>query len=118
MRRLLAVLTVVGALSLLAACGSDEPETDTSQPVTVEIEFSGDTVTPAGDRIRVAKGQEVEFEVKADAPGEIHVHTTPDKTLPYDAGTTLIEVGTFDRPGVYSVESHALGKTIVQLEVS
>lgn len=117
MRRLLAVLTVLGSLLALTACGDEEPDAGATGPVTIEITFEGHTVTPAGDRIEVGLGQEVELEVKADAPGTVHVHSTPEQELDYDAGTTLLQLGAFDRAGVYEVETHALHKTIVQLEV-
>ncbi|WP_028659110.1 hypothetical protein [Nocardioides insulae] len=121
MRRTLAVLTLLVGLFALTACGSDDDTADgagSSEPVTIQVEFSGDTVTPNGERVEVPLGQDVEFEVKADAPGELHIHADPEKTLEYDAGTTVVQAGSFDRAGIYEVESHALDKTIVQLEVS
>jgi hypothetical protein len=55
--------------------------------------------------------------VKADAEGEIHVHSDPEHELEYGAGTTTLATFTIDKPGIVEVESHALEKTIVQLEV-
>ena len=50
-------------------------------------------------------------------PGEIHVHSSPEQELEYDAGTTTLRAEPIDQPGIVDVESHALEKTIVQLEV-
>ena len=114
---------VLGTAVLLTGCGSSDNTADNgsdgsaSSPKVINVTFSGNSVTPNGDRVDVARGQKVEFVVKADAAGEIHVHSTPEKELEYDAGTTELTVGPFDTPGLIEVESHALDKTIVQLQV-
>ena len=108
------------ALLGLTACGdseSDTPGTD-ADPVTVEVTFDGDAVTPNGERVEVDTGQPVELEITADAPGEIHVHSDPEQTLSYDEGTTTVQIEPIDQPGVVDVESHDLEVVIVQLEVS
>lgn len=118
MRRIapIAVALVLG-LGALTACGDDEPAPSGSDqdPVTIEITFDGDTVTPSGDRVDVEVGQPIELVVKADAGGEIHVHSTPEQELEYSEGTTTLPL-TIDKPGVVEVESHDLDKVIVQLE--
>jgi len=127
MRRLMAIMAVLlGTVGLLAGCGSSDDNSadgasasasSGTKPLVIDITFSGKDVTPHGDRVDVNVGQNVEFLVKADAAGQIHVHSTPEKQLDYNAGTTEIQVGSFDQPGLIEVESHALGKTIVQLQV-
>ncbi|WP_156411418.1 hypothetical protein [Nocardioides sp. Soil805] len=92
---------------------SGSPEADTP---SIEITFEGDTVTPNGERVAVPMGQEIDLVVTADQPGEIHVHSTPEQELAYEAGTTTLPL-TIDQPGVVEVESHDLELTIVQLEV-
>ena len=119
MRRTLATLTVLlGALTVVSACSDDEPSTgDSTDPKVIKVTVEGDTITPNGERVEVATGQEIDLEVTADAPGEIHVHSNPEQELPYAAGTTTLQL-TVDEPGVVEVESHELEKIIVQLEVS
>lgn len=119
MRRMLATVAVLACtLALGTACGGDEKSPDSSEETkTIEITISGDTITPNGDRIEVAVGQEIELVVKADAPGEIHVHSTPEQEFEYEAGTTTLPLDPIDKPSVVDVESHTLDKTIVQLEV-
>ena len=142
MRRTLATLAVVlCTLSLASGCGDDddtssaepttrteqseptesseptEPSESTDQTQQIEVTFSGDSVTPNGDRVEVPLGEPVELVVEADQPGEIHVHSSPEQEFEYDAGSTTLTIAAIDRPGVVEVESHTLEKTIVQLEV-
>ena len=100
----------------LSACGSDDGDTGSEDPVVVEITFKDGEVEPNGERVEVDAGQPIDLEVTADEPGEIHVHSDPEHELAYDAGTETFEIQ-IDRPGVVEVESHDLDQVIVQLEV-
>ena len=121
MRRALAVLALVVCTVGLAGCGDDDSSGRatgrTWPPRPSRSPSTGDTVTPNGDRVEVQVGQPIELVVKADAEGEIHVHSDPEHELEYGAGTTTLPTFTIDKPGIVEVESHALEKTIVQLEV-
>jgi len=102
----------------LSGCGSDDTGGATTETKTIVITVSGDTITPNGDRIEVAAGQPIELVVTADAPGEIHVHSTPEQEFEYVAGNDQkFDLTPIDRPGIVDIESHTLEKTIVQLEV-
>lgn len=117
MRRDLAALaTAVLSLSLLAGCGDDEEPSGDTSAETIEVTFSGDSVTPSGERVEVDAGEEIEFVVKADEPGSLHVHSNPEQELEYGAGTTNLTL-TIDEPGVVEVEAHELEVVVVQLEV-
>ena len=74
-------------------------------------------MTPNGDRVEVNRGQDVILVVTADKPGEIHVHSTPEQELEYEARTRTLTITNLDQPGIVEVESHGLEKVIVQLEV-
>lgn len=121
MRRVTAVLaSLFCTVPLLAGCASDEagtggPSGDDGSP-SIEITFSDGSVTPNGERVEVSAGEPVELVVKADEPGELHVHTDPEQELEYGAGTTTLRL-TLDRPGVVDVESHHPDAVVVQLEV-
>ena len=119
MRRALAALALVVCSVGLAGCGDDDsPDDSTDLPTkTVDVTIEGDSVTPNGDRVEVKVGQPIQLVVKADAEGEIHVHSDPEQELEYGSGTTTLKPFTIDKPGIVEVESHALEKTIVQLEV-
>lgn len=118
-RRLVAlILAVLG--TLLAGCsGSEEPGTGGSDPAgtTIEITFAEGDVTPKGERVEVEHGQPVRFDISADEPGTLHVHTTPEQEIEYAAGDSTHEI-TVDQPGVVEVESHELDLVLVQLQVS
>jgi hypothetical protein len=119
LRHLTAVVAVLAGGLTLTACGSDSdtpaPGTETTKSIHITIE--GDSVTPNGERVEVGVKQPVEFIVKADAPGEIHVHSDPEQEFEYEKGTTILQLKSFDHAGIVEVESHTLEKTIVQLEV-
>jgi plastocyanin len=121
MRRTAAVLTVLlCALPVLTGCGDDTaapPASGDDNSTTINIEFSDGSVTPKGERVEVKAGEPVELVVKADEPGELHVHSTPEQELEYGAGTTTLKL-TIDQPGVVDVEAHDLEVVVVQLEVS
>lgn len=107
---------VVLVMASLSGCGGDSSGGRSSGPETIDVTISGDSVTPNGEKVEVSVDQKIELHVTADSPGEIHVHSTPEQELEYDQGTTDLTF-TIDKPGVVDVESHALEKTIVQLEV-
>lgn len=85
-------------------------------PNTIEITITGDTVDPSGKRVDVPANEPITLRVTADVPGELHLHSTPEQEVAYEAGTHDYVV-TFDRPGAVEVESHELSKVIVQLQV-
>jgi ABC-type glycerol-3-phosphate transport system substrate-binding protein len=118
-RRALAALALVAGTAGLAACGGDDSSGNTKDlpTKTIKVTISGDSVTPNGDRVEVKVNQPIVLVVTADAEGEIHVHSDPEHELAYGAGTNSLPPFTIDKPGIVTVESHALEKTIVQLEV-
>lgn len=116
MLRLLTVATMLVCTALVGTgCGA-QGGSATSGTETIDITFSGDSVEPNGERLEVGTGQPIDLVVKADKPGRIHVHSDPEQDFDYAAGTNTIKLS-IDRPGVVALESHALGKIIVQLEV-
>ena len=121
MRRTASVLTVLlCALPVLAGCGDDDtgsPPASAGDSTTVDITFSDGSVTPNGERVEVKAGEPIELVVEADEPGELHVHSSPEQELEYDAGTTTLKL-TVDQPGVVDVESHDPKVVVLQLEVS
>jgi hypothetical protein len=126
MRRPVAAIAVLllGTLTL-TACGSSSSSSPGSSGSTggdlptkqISITVKGDSVTPNGQEYDVAIGQPVEFDVTADKPGEIHVHSSPEQEFEYDAGSSTIELKPIEAPGVITVESHTLEKTILKLKV-
>ena len=115
--RVTTALALAAAGLTLAGCGYDEASASTgSDPVTITITFKDGTVTPAGDEVEVGAGQEIELRISADEAGEIHVHSSPEQELAYEAGDSTQTI-TIDNPGTVDVESHDLDQVIAQLHV-
>jgi hypothetical protein len=119
-RRAFAVLALVVCIVGLAGCGDDDDGSEGSEDLptkTIDVTVEGEDVTPNGERVEVKVDQPIELVVKADAEGEIHVHSEPEHEFEYAEGTTTLPPFTIDKPGIVVVESHTLEKEIVQLEV-
>ncbi|KRE93563.1 hypothetical protein ASG76_14030 [Nocardioides sp. Soil774] len=122
----LAPLVLVLAAGLTACGGNDAdpPATSSSSPssssdgdsVALDVTREGDTFTPNGERVELGVGQTLTLTITADTAGELHVHSTPEQEISYDAGTSEHEI-TIDRPGVVEVESHEPDTVVLQLEV-
>jgi hypothetical protein len=113
----------------LTACGGDGGDADppASSPSSSTGSADGDSVaitvtredgtfTPNGERVELGVDQTLVLTLTADEAGELHVHSTPEQEIEYDAGTSEHEI-TIDRPGVVEVESHDPDTIVLQLEV-
>jgi hypothetical protein len=115
MRRLVvAVAIALLSAPALVACGSGSSSTDAADLPTkvIDITFNGSDVSPNGTDIDVKVGQRLEFDVTADKPGEIHVHSSPEQEFEYDKGSSTLQVKPIQVPGRVTVESHTLDKTL------
>jgi hypothetical protein len=120
-RRLLAgaaVLTTM--LALTTACGDDESApAGFGGTTSFDITFEGGTVTPSGAEESIEQGTDIELVVEADEPGELHIHSSPEQEVEYDAGTTTIPVKLANQaPGVVDIESHDLDVVVLRLTIS
>lgn len=97
---------------------SDSPaESSTSaDSVAVSVTREGGSFTPNGERVELAVDQTLVLTIDADEAGDLHVHSTPEQEIAYDAGTSEHEI-VIDRPGVVEVESHDPDVILLQLEV-
>lgn len=121
-----AAAVVLATFGLTTACNQpistgQEPSASASElaPLTIPITISGGQVTPNGEKIAAALGQEVVLQVTSDEADEMHAHTGGDGyelEVPANQATT----GSFtpSQPGSFEIESHHLGKVIVILNVS
>ncbi|MBL0749761.1 hypothetical protein JI751_19235 [Nocardioides sp. G10] len=123
MSTLAAPLALVLAMSL-TACGSDDADppsssqgaTQDGDTVAVTVTREGDEFTPNGERVELGVDQTLVLTIESDEAGELHVHSTPEQEIAYDAGTSEHEL-VIDRPGVVEVESHEPDVVLLQLEV-
>ena len=119
MRRPVAVVAVALVTALgLSACGSSDSSGSGGDLPTkvIDITFNGDDVTPNGTDIDVKVGQPIEFDVTADKPGEIHVHSSPEEQeFEYDEGSSTFHVKPVPAPTQVTVESHTLDKVLFHL---
>jgi ABC-type glycerol-3-phosphate transport system substrate-binding protein len=120
MRRLVAAVTVALVTALtLGACGgsSSSSGAGSDEPTKIiDITFNGSNVTPNGTDIDVKVGQRIEFDVTADKPGEIHVHSSPtEQEFEYKTGSSTFQVKPIPAPTQVVVESHTLDKTLFTL---
>jgi hypothetical protein len=95
---------------------SDSGSSSTGDGVAVTVTREGDSFTPNGERVELGIDQTLVLTIEADAAGELHVHSTPEQEIAYDAGTSEHEI-VIDRPGVVEVESHEPDVILLQLEV-
>ena len=95
------------------------PSADTADRVVVDITIADGKVTPNGEKVDVAVGQEVELNVRSDADDEIHAHTddADGYELEVKAGVPTTGRFTVASAGSFEVESHHLEKIIVILNV-
>jgi hypothetical protein len=95
----------------------NSPSPSAAAGTTIQVVIKGDKATPNGDRVKVRLGQPVTLDIRADAPGEIHVHSTPEQEIEYPEGSSTKRL-TITKPGIVDVEVHELDQVIVQLQVS
>jgi hypothetical protein len=118
----LAILVAGCAATPAAEPGAgSKPGTSTSQEAEaaapVEVTVEGRTVSPNGKRVEATVGEPVTVRVTADRAGELHVHATPEQTLPFEKGRTTVQI-TIAQPGVVDVEEHEADLVVLQLQVS
>ena len=121
MRRLVAVVAVRPARAVAsrphaAAAARLRPRTAAADEGHRRHASPATITDPNGQKIDVAVGQRIEFDVTADAPGEIHVHSSPEEQeFEYQTGSSTIEVKPIQAPGQVTVESHTLDKVLFTL---
>jgi hypothetical protein len=117
-------------LVALAAAGCSAPDSPHEASVTarpasgkpvvkgsrIDVAISAEGVHPSGKRVEVRAGAPLTLVIRATAPGELHVHSSPEQHVDYPRGLSTATLR-IDQPGIVDVESHQLDKLVVQLEV-
>jgi hypothetical protein len=99
-----------------SATATETPSPTEAAGTVVVISIKGDTVEPAGDRLEVERDEVVTLEITSDRVGELHVHSKPEQTVEFEAGSSSHKLA-ISAPGIVDVEDHETGQVIVQLEV-
>jgi len=132
-RFLIAPLLLLTGILLLSSCGGTEskpavspspngtsaatPTTGTTDAVQQEsVRFQGGQITPVGKLIQLRVGEPLRITITADEPGELHVHSTPEQSIKFAAGSTSHDL-VIARPGVVEVEEHHSGALVFKLQV-
>ena len=95
---------------------SEDETSEAPEGNVIDVVLKGGQVTPNGERVQVEAGEPITFAIDADAPGELHVHSTPDHEIEFEVGTSSHEI-VIEQPGIVEVELHDPALVVVQLEV-
>jgi hypothetical protein len=124
-------LAGLAATTVLAACASTDttpestPETSSATPAeeaptsagpSLNITIGGEEIEPNAQEIDLAAGEKLTIEVQSDRAGELHVHSTPEQLVEFDAGTTSTQLAV-ETPGTVEVEEHDTGAVVALIEV-
>ena len=99
-----------------ASAQPEKSEKPRPQGPFADLTFEGDSASPNGERVELGVGETLTLRIDSDRPGELHVHSTPEKEIAFPAGQSERKV-TIEQPGVVDVEEHDSGKVLLQLEV-
>ena len=92
------------------------PSTSDGAATTVEVEVAGSEVTPLAETVEIGVGEPLVLAISSDRIGELHVHSTPEKELSFEAGESRLQV-TFDQPGSVDIEEHESGVLLFRVLV-
>ena len=98
----------------------EEPTQESEKPAPqgpfADLTLQGDSTSPNGERVELGLGETLTLRIDSDRPGELHVHSTPEKVVAFPAGQSERKLR-IEQPGVVDVEEHESGKILLQLEV-
>jgi hypothetical protein len=123
-RTLTALVAAVAMSAALASCGDDDagsPPAETTReadPLVVDVTIADGEVTPSGEQLEAAVGQEIELRVTSDAPEELHVHSSPEREFEVGPGEDQVFTFSIDQPGQVEIETHETATVVAELEVS
>lgn len=93
-----------------SASAAPAPEAD------LAVEIAGDDISPNAAELEVGVGDSITVSVESDRAGELHVHSTPEQYVEFEAGETAQEL-TFTTPGTVEVEDHDTGDVVAFVDV-
>lgn len=99
-----------------ASASKHAEEAPTSAGPSLNITIGGEEIEPNAQEIDLAAGEKLTIEVQSDRAGELHVHSTPEQLVKFDAGTTSTQL-VVETPGTVEVEEHDTGAVVALIEV-
>jgi hypothetical protein len=121
---LTALAAAVVMTTAVASCGGDDADSPSSEtdsetdPVVLDVTIADGAVTPSGEQLEAAVGQEIELRVTSDAPDELHVHSSPEQEFAVEPGEDQVFTFTIDQPGQIEIETHETETVVAEVEVS
>jgi hypothetical protein len=108
--------TSTGEPAAPAPTGASSVGVPAANALTIDITIAGGDVTPNGQKLDVAIGQQVVLNVTSDEDDEVHAHTGGDGyELAVKAGQPATGSFTLTSAGSFEVELHHLEKVVVVL---
>ncbi|WKN46625.1 hypothetical protein [Nocardioides sp. Arc9.136] len=100
------------------AASTRTPAAEPTEPAgpVLDVRVRGANIEPNGASLDLAVGETLTLAFDADRSGELHVHSRPEQVIPFQAGTSTVELAV-DNPGAVDIEEHDTGIVIAQLEV-
>ena len=101
-----------------SASRSPSPSRTRSEPAgpVLDIDVSGDEVTPVGEQVDLAAGEPLVIRIRSDRAGELHVHADPEQYVGFTRGEEELELS-FDNPGAIDIEEHDSGTLVARVLV-
>jgi len=93
----------------------EQPSPSAAPEADLAVTVTGDEITPNAQELEVAVGEPMTVSVDSDRAGELHVHSTPEQYVDFDAGATRAEL-LFETPGSIEVEDHGTGAIVAFVE--
>lgn len=98
-----------------SSSATDEKEPAPAGPV-LSVTIDGEDVGPNAEEIDLGTGDELTIDIRSDRAGELHVHSTPEQFVEFDAGTTRARL-VIETPGSVEVEEHDTSAVVALITV-
>ena len=82
----------------------------------LSVTIDGQDVQPNAQEIDLATGEKLILDIQSDRAGELHVHSTPEQFIEFDAGSTSTRL-VIETPGSVEVEDHETSAVVALIEV-
>lgn len=98
------------------ASQTPEATDEAADEADLAVEIAGDDISPNAAELEVGVGDSISVSVTSDRAGELHVHSTPEQYVEFEAGDSTQEL-TFTTPGTVEVEDHDTGDVVAFVDV-